>query len=91
MYLYIQTRRVGLACYIVNTVYCTCVFSIYFLPPFVVERLEGGLSDMPLLLVYVNPTKGKWTVRAVILLLGMGSGCVHLCVCMYNKWVWLTG
>ncbi len=39
------------------------------LPP----REAGGLSLRLLLLVKVKPTKGRWTVRAVILLVGMGS------------------
>ena len=33
----------------------------------------GGLSLILLLLVKVKPTKGRWTVRAVILLGAMGS------------------
>ena len=35
----------------------------------------GGLSLILLLLVKVKPTKGRWTVRAVILLGGIGSLC----------------
>lgn len=37
----------------------------------------GGLSLILQLLVNVKPTKGRWTVRAVILLGGMGSDWVE--------------